>query len=250
MALVGAGAVNHEQLVELGHKAFGSLPAQFDQIAREKPSFTGSMITERDDTMGVAHVALAVEGVGWSHPDYYAFLVLQTMVGSWDRSVGGGKNLSSRLCEKVATENLVHSLTTFNTSYSQTGLFGSYLVAPGGERLEDAVYEVFNEYNRIGKNVSKDEVERAKNKLKASILMNLDGTTAVAEDIGRQILTYGRRLTPAEIFTRIDAVSQDDIRRIVKDHCEDVCPAVAGIGATEELPDYNQIRGWTYWMRW
>jgi len=250
MALVGAGAVRHEELVDLGHKAFGGLPSQLEQVARPKPQFTGAAITERDDTVGLAHVAVAVEGVSWANPDYFTFMVLQTLIGSWDRSIGGGKNLSSRLCEKVATENLVHSISTFNTCYDQTGLFGTYLVAPGGERLEDAIYEVFNEYNRIGKTVSQEEVERAKNRLKASVLMHLDGTTAVAEDIGRQVLTYGRRLTPAEVLTRIDAVTHTTVRRVVKEHFEDVDPAVAAVGTLEELPDYNQIRGWTYWNRW
>jgi processing peptidase subunit beta len=33
----------------------------------------------------------------------------------------------------------------------------------------------------------------------SSLLLGLDGTTAVAEDIGRQIVTSGRRLAPQEI---------------------------------------------------
>jgi len=259
MVLAGAGAVNHDQLVELGNKAFGSLPSTSPSassfgaastLERAPSKFTGSLISERDDTLGLAHIALAIEGVGWSHPDYFTFMVFQTIVGSWDKTIGGGKNLSSRLAEVMATEHLADSVTTFNTCYHDTGLFGTYLVTPGGEHMEDAIYEVFNEYNRVGKNITAEEVERAKNKLKASILMQLDGTTAVAEDIGRQILTNGRRLTPAETFARIDAIKVSDVMRVAKEHCEDVDPAVAAIGTTEELPDYNQIRGWTYWSRW
>jgi len=29
----------------------------------------------RDDDMPLAHVALAVEGCGWTHPDYFALMV-------------------------------------------------------------------------------------------------------------------------------------------------------------------------------
>merc|ERR1711916_272157 len=50
-----------------------------------------------------------------------------------------------------------------------------------------------------------------------SILMQLDGSAAVAEDIGRQMLTYRRRLTPAEIFARIDAVDADTIKRVANE---------------------------------
>ena len=34
---------------------------------------------------------------------------------------------------------------------------------------------------------------RAKNLLKTNMLLQLDGTTPVCEDIGRQMLCYGRR---------------------------------------------------------
>jgi len=43
------------------------------------------------------------------------------------------------------------------------------------------------------------ETERAKAQLKASILLSLDGTTAIAEDVGRQIVTTGRRMELNEI---------------------------------------------------
>lgn len=46
-----------------------------------------------------------------------------------------------------------------------------------------------------------------------STLMALDGSLPIAEDIGRQVLSLGRRLTPAEVYMRIDAITVDDIRR-------------------------------------
>lgn len=68
--------------------------------------------------MDDVHVAISVEGVSWNHPDYFAFMILQQLIGSWDRSIGGGKNLSSFLCERVAVENLAKSVTAFNTCYT------------------------------------------------------------------------------------------------------------------------------------
>jgi processing peptidase subunit beta len=250
MVLAASGPIKHQELVTLAEKHFQKLPFSGPFQTRTPKKFTGSMITERDDGMPLAHVAVSIESVGWSHPDYYTFLVIQTLLGNWDRSIGGGKNLSSKLCEIIATEELAHSLSTFNTCYSDTGLFGNYITAPPGEHLEDAICEVFNEYNRIGKLISDEEVEQAKGKLKAALLMQLDGTTAICEDIGRQILTHSRRLSPAEVFLRIDAISAKDVRRVAKDHFEDVCPAVSAVGNIADLPDYNQIRGWTYWNRW
>ena len=47
------------------------------------------------------------------------------------------------------------------------------------------------------------EVERAKNSLRTNMLLQLDGTTAICEDIGRQILCYGRRIPQHELIARI-----------------------------------------------
>lgn len=43
---------------------------------------------------------------------------------------------------------------------------------------------------------------RAKNALKSSMTLHMDGSSPVAEDIGRQMLTYGRRIPKAELFAR------------------------------------------------
>lgn len=40
--------------------------------------------------MPLAHIAIAVEAVGWSHPDTIPLMVANTLIGNWDRSFGGG----------------------------------------------------------------------------------------------------------------------------------------------------------------
>lgn len=208
------------------------------------------MVQVRDTSIPLVHTTVAAKSVGWSDPDYFTFLVLQQLVGSWDRSLGGAKNLSSNLAETFATEELAHSLMSFNTCYHETGLFGAYFVGEM-ERTSDAIFEVLREWVRIGSGVSEVEVERAKNKLKSTYLMQLDGTQAVAEDIGRQLLTLGRRMPAAEAFMRIDAIDAKKVREVAYTYLNDVDVAVAAVGSVDSglFPDYNVLRGWTYWNR-
>jgi Peptidase M16 inactive domain len=55
-------------------------------------SSTGSDVRVRDDSMPFAHVAIAVEGCGWSNPDNIPLMVANTIIGSWDR-LGGQLNM-------------------------------------------------------------------------------------------------------------------------------------------------------------
>ena len=47
----------------------------------------------------------------------------------------------------------------------------------------------------LTKNVSQEDLARAKNAAINQVLTNLESKAVVAEDIGRQVLTYGHRYT-------------------------------------------------------
>ena len=66
-------------------------------------------------------------------------------------------------------------------------------------RVDDLVHFAMREWSRLSQSVTEAEVERAKAQLKASILLSLDSTSAVAEYVGRQLVTTGRRMSPGEI---------------------------------------------------
>lgn len=109
-------------------------------------------------------------------------------------------------------------------------------------RVDDLVHFTLREWSRLSQSVSEAEVERAKAQLKASILLSLDGTTAVAEDIGRQIVTTGRRMSPGEIERVIDAITEKDVMEFANKKLWDQDVAVSAVGSIEGLFDYARIR--------
>lgn len=70
--------------------------------------------------------------------------------------------------------------------------------------IEWFVHNVQREWMRLCTSVTEKEVERAKNILKTNMLLQLDGTTAICEDIGRQMLCYNRRIPLHELEARIN----------------------------------------------
>ncbi|BDD57392.1 hypothetical protein MPDQ_005513 [Monascus purpureus] len=245
MVLVGAGGVSHEQLVKLGEEHFGHLPSQAPSLVaaqKKTPEFIGSEVRLRDDTIPSAHIALAVEGVSWKDDDYFTALVTQAIVGNWDRAMGNSPYLGSKLSSFVSHHNLANSFMSFSTSYSDTGLWGIYLVTENLTNVDDLVHFTLREWTRLTFNVTSAEVERAKAQLKASILLSLDGTTAVAEDIGRQIITTGRRLSPQDIEQAIGRITEKDVMDFASRKLWDQDVAISALGSIEGLLDYNRVR--------
>ena len=71
-------------------------------------------------------------------------------------------------------------------------------------KLESMVKATLEEWGRLKTRVNDFEVERAKNVLRTNLMLQLDGSTPVCEDIGRQMLCYGRRIAWPEMLARID----------------------------------------------
>jgi processing peptidase subunit beta len=265
MVLVGAGGIPHEQLVQLAEKHFSGLPtgpqdaASYALTAAQKrrPDFIGSEVRIRDDTIPTANIAIAVEGVSWKDDDYFTALVTQAIVGNWDKAMGNAPHMGSKLSAFVHKNDLANSFMSFSTSYSDTGyvfsqpyiiyanissLWGIYLVTDKLTRIDDLVHFTLREWTRLSYNVTEAEVERAKAQLKASILLSLDGTTAVAEDIGRQIITTGRRMGPEEIERVVGQITEKDVMSFAQRKIWDKDIAISAIGSIEGLLDYNRVR--------
>ncbi|GAA5812378.1 hypothetical protein MFLAVUS_005830 [Mucor flavus] len=242
MVLVGSGDIDHDTLVRLAEKNFGSLQSA-PAVASKKPVFTGSEIRLRDDVLPVARIALAVEGAAYLSEDYFKLLVMQAIIGSWDKSLGGAANLSSRLSTVTNTNHLANSFAAFTKGYKDTGLWGMYVATENKDQIDDFVHFLQREWARLSTSVTASEVERAKQQVKASMLLSLDSTCAVAQDVGSQILTSGKRMSPEELKAAINKVSADDVRKAANKYLWDQEIAVVGQGPIECLTDYLRVRG-------
>ena len=92
-----ATGVDHDELVKLAEQHFGKIQTASSAYKPAKCGFTGSdvclmslflgrleiefeillQIRHRDDAIEETHIAIAVEGVGWGHPDFLPLMVAQ-----------------------------------------------------------------------------------------------------------------------------------------------------------------------------
>lgn len=74
------------------------------------------------------------------------------------------------------------------------------------------------------------------------MLLSLDGMTAVAEDIGRQIITTGRRMNPAEVERIIGAITEKDVIAFANERIWDQDVAVSALGSIEGVSHSSSFR--------
>ncbi|MCL7051497.1 hypothetical protein MKW94_013200 [Papaver nudicaule] len=245
MVIAAAGAVKHEDFVEKVNKMITRLPTDpttASQLAAKEPTtFTPSEVRIIDDGLPLAHFAVAFKGASLTDPDSIALMVMQFLLGSWNKSTEVGKYTGSVLAQRVAIDNIAETLMPFNKNYRDAGLFGVYACAKP-ERLDDLAYTIMHEIRKLSYRVSEADVIRSCNQMKSSILLELDGTTPIAEAIGSQLLAFGRRISYAELFARIDAVDASTIKRVASRFVLDQDVAIAAMGPIQSLPEYNWFR--------
>ncbi|KKA28061.1 hypothetical protein TD95_001561 [Thielaviopsis punctulata] len=186
---------------------FLSLPPQPPPANPNMPVFT--------------HIHLAFEGLPVSSPDIYALATLQFLLGGGGSfSAGGpGKGMFSRLYTHVLNQHAwVESCVSFNHTYMDSGLFGISASCIPGRTLP--MLQVMCRELRCLTSVTgygaltAPEVNRAKNQLRSSLLMNLESRMVELEDLGRQVQIHGRKISVGEMCAAIDRLTVDDLRRV------------------------------------
>lgn len=255
LVISGAG-IPHDEFVGSAEKHFGSKmgehagkpehPAKKIQAKYVGGSMLDNMPeSPADNALGIplSQIALGFQSVGWNDDDLYPLAVLQLLLGGGlSFSIGGpGKGMFARMYTNVLNPYpWVQSAMCMNLSYGDTGLFYLQGSAPP-DRIQDLLSVFVREMVSVSNFISPDEVSRAKNQLKSSLLMNLESKPIVAEDIGRQLLGLGYRIEPEALLEHIENVQNEDIRRVASQLLQSP-PSLAGFGDLSRLQNYDDLQ--------
>lgn len=229
MVLSAAGMVEHEHLVALAGSLFGDLPRPNSRRIDAANYHGGAYMEDRD--LEQVHLAIGFPGVGLHDDDLFASSVLSTMFG-------GG--MSSRLFQEIRERRgLAYSIHTYNAYYSDCGVFGIY-AGTGEAETQELMAVLCEEILSLAGSLGEDEIRRARNQLKASTLMSLESTGARAEQLGEQVLVYGRAIPVEEIVQRIDAVDAEALARVARRTFAGP-PTVAALGPLSRMMPYEAL---------
>ncbi|KAJ4896678.1 putative mitochondrial-processing peptidase subunit alpha-1 [Raphanus sativus] len=211
--VLAASGVEHEELLKVVEPLTSDLP-NVPRQAEPKSQYTGGDF--RQHTGGEAtHFALAFEVPGWNNEkEAVIATVLQMLMGGGGSfSAGGpGKGMHSWLYLRILNEyQQFQSCTAFSSIFNNTGLFGIYGCS-SPEFAAKAIELAAKEMKDVaGGKVNQKHLDRAKAATKSAVLMNLESRMIAAEDIGRQILTYGERKPVEQFLKTVDGLTLKDI---------------------------------------
>jgi predicted Zn-dependent peptidase len=207
--VVAAGHLDHRAAADLVGRHFGSLEKGGTGRNGGPPRATPAIVTRSKKELEQVHLCLGTRCYPQGHDDRYVTYILNTILGG---------SMSSRLFQNVREKRgLAYSISSGVAAYTDAGLLSVY----AGTRLDsvdEVVHLTVEEFRRArGERVPDDELRRAKDHLKGSLMLSLENTGSRMSHLARQHIYFGRQFGLDEILAGIEAVSADDVQRVAAD---------------------------------
>jgi len=229
--ITAAGHLDHARLVEMAEREFaGFKPAAAD--GADAPPRTHARITTRTKSeLEQVHICLGVPSYPLAHERRFAAAVLNNILG-------GG--MSSRLFQNIREkQGLAYAVFSELSPYRDTGLLSVY-AGTARETAGDVVRLVIKEFRSLRQEpVGAEELRRAKDHLKGSLMLSLESTGSRMSHLARQEMYFGRFFTLDEILASIEGVSREDVQQLAQ---EFFIPEQIGVTVLGNLDGFHLTR--------
>jgi len=210
LVVAAAGRLAHETTRSLVERGLGDLsPGRPPRRPERPPRPAGRVVTRSKRELEQVHICLGVPAYAQGHDDRYGAHTLNVILGG---------SMSSRLFQNVREQRgLVYAISSGISAYSDAGSLCVY--AGTSRRAVDEVLQLtLDELQRLqDEPVPEEELRRAKDHLKGSLMLSLESTGSRMSHLARQELAHGRQLDLDEVLERIERVEAEDLTRIARE---------------------------------
>jgi predicted Zn-dependent peptidase len=209
LVITAAGNVTHQQVMDLVQREFGHLRSN-GALEEHTPPRTGAPLhVERKKELEQVHLCVGVPSLPIAHERRFGIAVLNNMLG-------GG--MSSRLFQNIREKRgLAYAVFSEITPYSDAGMLTVY-AGTAKETVGQVLDLTIAEFRSMKESpVMDEELRRAKNHLKGSLMLSLESTSSRMSNLARQELYFGKFYSLDEILASIEAVSREDVRSLAQE---------------------------------
>jgi len=207
--VTAAGNITHKQVLELVEKEFGHLQPVGGREEDAVPSTAAPINLETKRDLEQVHICVGVPSLPLAHQRRFGVAVLNNLLG-------GG--MSSRLFQNIREkQGLAYAVFSELTPYSDTGMLSVY-AGTGKETLGRVLDLTIAEFRAMKESpVTQEELLRAKNHLKGSLMLSLESTSSRMSNLARQELYFHRFSSLDEILASIEAVTREEVQTLAQE---------------------------------
>jgi predicted Zn-dependent peptidase len=227
MLITAAGNLTHDRLVALASQHFESLAPAAPAVEDSVPTTHARISLRNKKALEQVHLCLGVPSYPLPHQQRFACYVLNTLLG-------GG--MSSRLFQNIRErQGLAYAVFSELSPYRDTGCLSIYAGTSlaSTRKVVDAVLKEFRDLKE--QSVAEEELRRAKDHLKGSLMLGLESTSSRMSNLARQEMYFRQFFSLDELVESIEAVSAGDVRAVAQTFFNPGQIAVTVLGKLEKF---------------
>jgi len=225
--ITAAGNLDHEAIVKLISDKFSGLPTRERIPVDAIPKTHAPLILKNKESLEQVHITMGVPSYRLAHEMRYPLYILNTVLG-------GG--MSSRLFQNIReNQGLAYAVYSELNLFSDTGCFTVY-AGTAAETAKKVVESVIAEFRTLKEElISTEELRRAKDHLKGSLMLSLESTTSRMSNLARQELYFDKFMTLDDMLNNIENVNREDVQMIAQKFFTTDTIALAMLGRLGDL---------------
>ena len=220
--ICAAGSLKHEHFVEVVAKHFQNMKPAKNGFRSTRPDIVPRIILRNKKSLEQVQICMGVPSHPIAHDNRYASYILSTILG-------GG--MSSRLFQNIRErQGLVYAIYSDLNPYRDTGCLSVY-AGTSRESAGKVVESVVSEFRKMKNElVPADELRRAKDQLKGSLMLSLESSTARMSNLARQEMYFDRFFGMDELIEKIEGVTAEQLKSLAEEFFETDSIAVTVLG--------------------
>ena len=222
LIITAAGNLTHKMLTDLAGEHFSGMKPRSPLPAERAPVTHARIALRNKKSLEQVHLCLGVPSYPVPHEDRFICYVLNTLLG-------GG--MSSRLFQNIRErQGLAYAVFSELNPYRDTGCLSIY----AGTSIEAArrvIESILREFQQLKRErITDEELRRAKDHLKGSLMLSLESTSSRMSNLARQEMYFQRFFSLDELIQSIEVVTGDDVQRIAQKFFDQKHIAVTVLG--------------------
>lgn len=225
--ITAAGNLEHDRIVDLVGEKFAQFPDRGVPESDPVPQAYAPIVLKKKDSLEQVHITLGVPAFKLSHELRYPLYLLNTVLG-------GG--MSSRLFQNIRErQGLAYSVYSELNLYSDSGCLMIY-AATGPDTARQVVESVRVELAHLKDDlITEEELRRAKDHLKGSLMLSLESTNSRMSNLARQELYFDHFFTLDEMLESIEAVTREQVQSLARQFFATDNIALAMLGRLNDM---------------